>query len=201
MDLEMKKVIRMLSKFELIATKKYITPVCITLAIILIFMEKGPLGKTKLSELSGGIGMLDMQFGYSVSQVYNMLDIMGNTGQQVYIKLLCLDFIFIIFYTLFHSLTIAALIKKTGLNDYFKILNILPFLRSALDVIENFFILKILLDYPLKVISLVNISSIITILKLILNIIIIGFIFLLGALVTKQNIDSKIKMQKGSEKV
>lgn len=200
-DLKMKKVIRALSKFELIATKKYITPVCITLAIILIFMEKGPFGTTKLRQLSGGKGMLDMEFGYSISQVYSMLDVIGNNGQQLYIKLLCLDFLFMIFYVLFQSLIIAALIKKAGLNDYFKIVNILPFLRSALDIIENFLLLKILLGYPLKMPALVNISSIITISKLILNIIIIGFIVLLGILVIKQNIASKVKMQKGSERV
>lgn len=197
----MKKVIRMLSKFELIATKKYITPICISLAIILIFMEKGPFGTAKLRQLSGGKGMLDMEFGYSVSQVYSMLEVIGSNGQQIYIKLLCLDFLFMIFYVLFQSLIIAALIKKAGLNDYFKIVNILPFLRSALDIIENFLLLKILLGYPLKMPVLVNISSIITISKLILNIIIVGFIVLLGILVIKQNIVSKIKIQKGSERV
>jgi hypothetical protein len=197
----MRKVINIFNKIEILATKKYITLIVIILAIILIFMEKGPFGTTQLRQLSGGKGMLDMQFGYSVSQVYSMLEVIGNDGQQLYIKLLCLDFLFIISYTLFQSLIIAALIKKTGLNDCFKIVNILPFLRSGLDIIENLFLLKILLGYPLKMYDLVNISSIITISKLLLNIIIIGFIFLFGILVTKQNISFKIKMQEGSERV
>lgn len=197
----MTKVIIILSKLEILATKKYITPIITILAIILILMEKGPFGAAKLRQLTGGTGMLDMLFGYSVSQVYSMLEIIGNAGQQIYIELLYLDFAFMIFYTLFQSFIITALIKKARLNDYFKILNILPFLRSILDIIENFFILKILFHYPLKMITLVNISSIITISKLILNIIILGFIFLLGALVTKQNIDSEIKMRRESKKV
>lgn len=197
----MRKVIIILNKLEILATKKYITTIITILAIILILMEKGPFGTTKLRQLTGGTGMLDMQFGYSVSQVYSMLEIVGNAGQQIYIKLLYLDFAFMIFYTLFQSLIITALIKKARLNDYFKILNIIPLLRSVLDVIENFTILKLILNYPLKMPILVHFSSSITILKLTINIIVIGFIFLLGALVTKQNIDSKIKMRRESKKV
>jgi hypothetical protein len=197
----MRKVIIILNKLEILATKKYITPIITILAIILILMEKGPFGTTKLRQLTGGTGMLDMQFGYSVSQVYSMLEIVGNEGQQIYIKLLYLDFAFMIFYTLFQSLIITALIKKARLNDYFKILNIVPLLRSVLDVIENFTILKLILNYPLKMPILVHFSSSITIFKLTINIIVIGFIFLLGALVTKQNIDSKIKMRRESKKV
>jgi hypothetical protein len=195
----MRKVIDIFSKLEILATKKHMTLIFSVLAIILIFMEKGPFGTNKLKQLSGGKGMLDMQFGYSASEVYSMLDIIGNNGQQLYIKLLCLDFLFMIFYTLFQFLIVGVLIKKTGLNDYFKIVNILPFLRSVLDIIENLFLLKILLSFPSRMFALVNISSIITISKLIINIIIIGFIFLFGVLVTKQNIHFKIK--KGSERV
>lgn len=194
-------LIKSLKKLQDLATKKYIMPVLIMLAAVLIFMEKGSIGIDRLKELNGGIGMLDMQFGYTGFQVYNMLDNIGLGGRILYSKLLCIDFLFIFVYTAFHFLVIAGLIKKASLNDYFNIINVLPLLRSVLDVIENCFLLLILCNYPVMMLTLVNICSMVTIIKLILNYIIIAIIFILGALSTRQNLKSKILVKKESERI
>lgn len=194
-------LIKSLKKLQDLATKKYIMPVLIMLAAVLIFMEKGSIGIDKLKELNGGIGMLDMQFGYTGFQVYNMLDNIGLGGRNLYSKLLCIDFLFMFVYTAFHFLVIAGLIKKAALNDYFNIINVLPLLRSVLDVIENCFLLLILCNYPVKMLTLVNICSMVTIIKLTLNYIIIAIIFILGALSTRQNLNSKILVKKESERI
>lgn len=74
------------------ANKKFIIPLFVLLVLILTMMEGGPFSSLKLEELSGGMGMLDMQFGYNRLQVNNMLDSIGTTGRQLYVKLLGLRF-------------------------------------------------------------------------------------------------------------
>ncbi|HWQ29392.1 MAG TPA: hypothetical protein VN549_00265 [Negativicutes bacterium] len=54
------------------------------------------------------MGMLDMQLGYSQSQVYNMLDRIGEEGRSVYAGLLRLDYLFAVVFMLLQSLLMTT---------------------------------------------------------------------------------------------
>lgn len=178
------------------ANKKYIISVFLLFVLVITVMEIGPVGSIKLKELSGGTGMLDMQFGYSRLQVNNMLDTIGAAGRQLYAKLLGLDFIFAVVFMLLQSLLITALLRKAEVGGKFLILNMLPFFRSALDMTENIFILLLLFYYPVQLPVVVSIASTITSLKWIVYIAIIALLLALGSLATRKAFISKSNTQK-----
>ena len=90
----MKYVHTVSSKMERLAVRTYIIPLVILLVLILSVMQFGPDSSVKLTKLSGGIGMLDMKFGYSQSLVRLMMENLGAAGRQLYIRILCMDFLF-----------------------------------------------------------------------------------------------------------
>jgi hypothetical protein len=194
------KVFGNISKFmQRFATKKYIIPLLIMFIIIIILMEISPIGKVKLKEMSGGAGMLDMQFGYSQLQVYDMLGSIGTAGRLLYMRLLGLDFIFAVIFMLLQSLLITALLQKAQVSHHWYKLNLLPFVKSALDILENCFILLMLFNYPTKFLVIVCISSVVTILKWIIYGVVIAITFTLGALTSHRSILSKIEKRKYKE--
>lgn len=175
------------------ANKKYIIPLLILLVIILIFMERGPFGSEKIKELSSGVGTLDMKYGYSAVQAYSMFEKIGSEGRLAYSKLLYLDFVFALVYMSLQSLLITALIKKAKLSAKYEKLNLLPVVRSALDVAENCLLLILLAAFPVQHTVAVSIASAITIVKLTINYVYIAGVFFLGALTTSQTIVLKSK--------
>jgi len=178
------------------ARKKYIISLFIMFITIVALLELSPIGAFRLKEMSGGIGMLDMEFGYSQLQVYSLLDSIGAAGRQLYSRMLGLDFIFAVIFMLFQSLLLTVLLRKTAVNQYLQKLNILPFVRSALDIVENIFLLVILFNYPGHYPNIIKISSAITILKWIVYYAIITVAFTLGTLMSYQSILSKIQRKK-----
>lgn len=197
----MKFLVSVSNAMQRFATRKYIITLLALFIMIVIPMEKGPIGQSVFRELSGGAGMLDVEFGYSRFQVYNMLEAIGHTGRQLYAKLLGLDFIFAIVFMLFQSLMITSLLRRAGVNEHFRLLNLLPFVRSALDMIENCFILTIIFNYPVQMSVVVEIASFFTILKLVIYKLIIALLFSLGAFTSCRTMNSKRKLRKWSENV
>ena len=146
----MEFLLKISNNMRRLVNKKYIIMLLIMFIVIILTMEKSPVSSSALKRLNAGIGMLDMQFGYSQLQVYNMLDIIGIEGQQHYSIFLGIDFIFSIVFMLLQALLITVLLKKAEVDGKFGILNLLPLLRSALDIIENCSILTIIFRYPIK---------------------------------------------------
>lgn len=81
-------------------------------------------------------------------------------------------------------------------NDSFKILNMLPFVRSLMDIIENCFILALIFNYPVRLPILVRISSIFTNLKWISFALTIAVFVLLLVIIIWKNIIVKKKWSK-----
>jgi hypothetical protein len=183
------------------ATPKYVLVLLVLFIMIAIPMEKGPIGQSTLRELSGGTGMLDMEFGYNRLQVYNMLDVIGQAGRQLYIKLLGLDFIFAVVFMLFQSLMLSSLLKRADVHEQLKVLNLLPFVRSALDIAENCFLLTVMFNYPVQMPVAVAIASFLTISKLVVYKLIIVLLLSLGAFASWKSINAKRKIRKWSENV
>lgn len=173
------------------AKARFIVP-CLALVVsILALMENGPFGIAKLRSLSGGTGMLDMMFGYSPPVVHGLLEKIGGAGRLLYSRLLLLDFAFAVAYTALQALLITALLRKAAMDGLWKRLNLLPFVRSLLDFVENGILLFVLNSFPEYPQIIVYLASAITLVKLILNYGYMVLVFFLGALSTRRSILSK----------
>ncbi len=175
------------------ANKRYILPLVFLLIAILVLMERGPFGSGKLKALSGGLGMLDMMFGYSAELAYGMLERIGVLGRQLYTRLLGLDFLFAAVYMALQSLLLTALMKKANLGGRWQALNLLPFLRSALDVAENCLLLYVIAAFPARHGAAVSVASAVTVVKLALNYGYIAIVFILGALTMRRTFSVRRK--------
>lgn len=194
----MKFLLKVSNSIQRFANKKYIITLFIMFLVIIVIMGKSPVSSSALKRLNAGIGMLDMQFGYSQLQVYNMLEIIGIKGQQHYSEFLGIDFVFAVVFMLLQALLITLLLKKAEVDGKFVILNLLPFVRSVMDIIENCLILTIIFNYPVKLPLIVELSSAVTMLKWIIYSVILALLFLLGALITFKSINTKIRLKRRS---
>lgn len=186
----MKYVDGISGKVEQLAVRKYVIPLVIFLFLILSVMQVGPYSIEKLSEASGGIGMLDMKFGYSEILVNRMMENLGDVGRQLYMKLLCIDFLFVIVFMLLQVILISVLLPAAGTGASRRMLMLLPFVRSAFDILENSLLLVILTSYPSRHAALIWSASLMTILKWIVFFVIIVVIVVLCALALRRYIAS-----------
>jgi hypothetical protein len=168
------------------ANKKTIIPMLLLFLAILVYMERGPFGSERIKALSGGLGTLDMRFGYGTLQAYTLLEKIGGLGRALYTRLICLDFLFAAVYMIFQSLLITLLIAMAKLDPFWEKLNLLPFLSCALDFAENVLHLLVIASYPEKLAVLISVASVITAVKLAAYYSFMALIFFLGALAIRQ---------------
>lgn len=166
------------------ARARYIVPCIACVLAILVFMEIGPIGMESLERASGGIGILDMQFGYSSVTVSSMFAALEREGRLLYVSFLCLDFTFIVSYTALQTLLVSSLLRKVGIQGRWAKLNLIPFARSALDIIENCLLLFFIIRYPRMYPAWIPVASVVTMAKLALNWGYIAFVVALGVLTT-----------------
>ncbi len=168
------------------ASKQTFFFMLVFLVVILITMQFGSNGMKKFDHAAE---MLDMNtFGYSVTEVYGLLTRLGATGRLIYIQQLGIDFLFAVVFALFQSVMISGLIKRSKADERLKILNLLPFLRSFLDLIENGLLLSIIFGFPVENIMLVTTASVVTIAKWIIYYMVFVTLFSLGAYMTSKSL-------------
>lgn len=156
------------------------------LVVILITMQFGTNGMKKIDSSAE---LLDMnKLGYSVTTVYGLLTRLTATGRLIYIQQLGIDILFAVVFALFQSVMISSLIKRSKADERLKILNLLPFLRSFLDLAENGLLLSILFRFPLENPILVTTASTVTIAKWIIYYLVVAVLFSLGFYLTSKSL-------------
>lgn len=156
------------------------------LVVILITMQFGTNGMKKFDPTAE---LLDMsKLGYSVTMVYGLLSRLGATGRLIYIQQLGIDILFAVVFALFQSVMISSLIKRSKADERLKILNLLPFLRSLLDLGENGLLLSILFQFPLENSITVTAASTVTIAKWIIYYLVMAVLFSLGLYLTSKSL-------------
>jgi hypothetical protein len=169
-------------------TKSIIIAAAVLVAILAV-MEVSPIGKGALKAESGGMDMLDMRFAYSTETVNGMFSALGQDGRMLYVRLLALDVVFAFAFMAFQSFILSALIRRTGVPAPLMRLNLLPVLRSALDLVENAFLILLLSLYRGTAASgisreLIPIASAVTSAKWIVYYAVIATLFIFGAIST-----------------
>ncbi len=156
------------------------------LVVILITMQFGTNGMKKFDSAAE---LLDMyKFGYSVTAVYGLLTRLTATGRLIYIQQLGIDILFAVVFALFQSMMISSLIKRSEADERLRILNLLPFLRSLLDLVENALLLSIIFQFPVENPGLVTTASSVTMAKWIIYYLVMAVLFSLGFYLTSKSL-------------
>lgn len=168
-----------------------------TLIVILVIMQGGTNG---MKAIDSSADMLDMRhFGYSETVVYDLLTNLGQAGRQIYIRQLGIDYIFAVVYALFQSVMITGLMKRSGASLSIRPLNLLPYLRSALDMIENCLLLPIILQFPVKLPALVAVASTFTLLKWFVYALVMLTLISLGVYMSTKSMAAKRSLAKAGK--
>lgn len=119
--------------------------------LIMAFLINGrPFGVAQLKEITGGVGLLDMEFLYSPDQAYAHLAVMGEAGRAFDLShIVPLDLVFPFMYTLFYAVTMTWFLhqwlpKASGWHR----LNVIPVIGGTCDYLENSGIIAMLLSWP-----------------------------------------------------
>lgn len=141
--------------------------------------------------IKDGKGYLDMRFGYSPDDTYKIIGGLDTSGRRSYLSFLGLDFGIIVFLSITLLLVIALLLKKLGMDEKWALSYLLPLARGVFDILENIFIMIILLNYPERLNGIAEVGSIMTQLKWISMIITMVFIIFLAVRVLLKPIKRK----------
>ncbi|AZV57871.1 hypothetical protein [Clostridium sp. AWRP] len=146
--------------------KIYIIRLLVILVLVsaLVIMRKIETG---FLIYSNGANVLDMRFGYSASDVFQLFTTLGAEGRSIYVKYLLDDFIFTVVFAIVQNYILKFIMGKAVLNSKWHVLLYIAYLRAFFDVIENIIILILLNSFPSMLLSLITAASSVTRLKFI----------------------------------
>ena len=143
----------------------WVTLACFVLSLALI--NGKPFGVAQLKAMTGGVGILDMEMGYSPQKAYDHLTALGEAGRAFHLHYIVpQDFIFPAIYSIFYVLTTTFLFRKLFAEHHaLQKLSLLTLLGGLADYCENLCIVTMLLDYPAQHATLANIANVLTLAK------------------------------------
>jgi len=113
---------------------------------------------------SSGIKNPDQLFWYSYEYLYHLYSVLGISGRELYLKMLTLDFAYI----LFTSLALIGLIYNLTIKSKWNKLCLLPMIAAFFDLTENICQIVLLKAFPEGYSMLVLISSSSSLIKMLL---------------------------------
>jgi hypothetical protein len=187
----------MLSKISLalktFATGKTILSLFVLLMIFSIFLI--PSAGNRIESISNGVGFIDLLLSYTPETIQTMLSSYGNEGISFYKNFtITIDIFYPVIYSLFLSLLIAWLLKKSvSVESKIHYLSVVPLFAGIFDWFENINILIMLYSYPNLSSFVANLSSVCTSIKwgfslLSTIVLIIAIIFYIRSKIYKNNI-------------
>ena len=110
-------------------------------------------GAGRLEEITGGVGLLETQLGYSEAEARNHFTQLGEAGREhLLLGIIPLDMLFLLSYT---ALLITALVRTaligTVQGSYprrMRFLLAVPLAAGLADLLENLIQMQILLSFP-----------------------------------------------------
>lgn len=92
--------------------------------------------------------MLDMRFSYSADYAISLFGDLGDAGRLLYVRLLALDVFFAFAFMAFQTFLLSALVRRSAVGTPLNLVNLLPALRSALDLGENALLMTSIAMFP-----------------------------------------------------
>jgi hypothetical protein len=123
-----------------------------------------PLASARLAVLSGGVGPLDAQFGYTPALAYADLAAYGPAGREFDLgAVLAVNLAYPVIYGLFFSLASLYFLQRAAPGrPALARLALLPFLAAVADYLENAGLIVMLLNYPVQLAALAQATSVLT---------------------------------------
>lgn len=107
----------------------------------------------------------DMNFHYSVGQITQTFEKIGESGRAIYQKYLFLDFIFTLCFVIVMLTITDFLFTGTIIRNC---LYVVCVLRAVFDTLENIFLLIVLRNYPITNVPMITLCSYFTSIKFVL---------------------------------
>ncbi len=168
------------------------------------FVNLKPYGIAAIKEMSGGIGIIDMERSYTPDKAYLILASLGAQGRQAYQTFYFFDFVFPLTYALLLATSIRFLFKKIfKITSRLQVFCLIPILAAFFDYMENLDIMSMLWNYPVKMISTATISNIFTGAKYLLldaSVYLVMFGVAVAFIRTFQNMTNKRKGKRSGHK-
>lgn len=151
--------------------------------IILTLINSRPFGVGQLKEITGGVGLLDMEILYTPEQAYALLSAMGEAGRAFDLtRIVPLDMAFPFVYTLFYAVTITWLLHRwLPAGSRWHRLNVVPLIGGIADYCENFGIITMLLSWPSPLPEIARFTMAMGLVKFTFDI--LAMLILVGALI------------------
>lgn len=150
-------------------------------ALILYWIELSPWSSKELAKYNNGYGTFDMK-SYNQSEVYEVLDDMQPKGFEIYERYFIGDYLFTVMLGALQIMLILYAYSWLTSKTIRKLLICVPIVRSIADIMENTILLKVILAYPQRYGSLINISERVTSVKISM-ILVWGVLFVVGIIV------------------
>jgi hypothetical protein len=111
--------------------------------------------------------LLELRFGYTKNQFYDLLSSIGSIGITYYkIYVLFIDILYPTIYCISYSLLLSLFFKNSfSSNHYFQLFNVFPFLIGFADIFENISIAYLLFAFPTQNQFIVKLASSFSLLK------------------------------------
>ena len=134
-----------ISRLKAKSNIKMIIVLAVVFIAFLVLMNGNAIGTAKLKSITGGAGILDLEFGYSADKAYHILESQSTEGRQLYRVMLYVDFVFPVVYMMFGVLTTGFLLKQSKIkNKAVHYLIFAPVLAMLCDWTENILILQMI---------------------------------------------------------
>ena len=136
--------------------------------LVTAFLVNGrPFGVAQLMEITGGVGILDMEVLYTPDQAYAFLAAMGDAGRAFELThIIPIDLFVPFFYALFLSTFITWLLHTwLPVESGWHRLNVIPVAGAVFDYLENLGIIAMLLAWPARLTEIAQFTMGSTLLK------------------------------------
>lgn len=136
--------------------------------MVTAFLVNGrPFGVAQLNEITGGVGILDMEILYTPDQAYTFLTAMGEAGRAFDLThIIPIDLFVPFFYALFLSTFITWLLHRwLPAGSPWHRLNLVPVVGAVFDYLENLGIIGMLLAWPARMPEIAQFTMASTLLK------------------------------------
>ena len=126
-----------------------------------------PYGVAHIREYSGGLGLVDTTINYTVGQVYQLMDQLGQAGRAAYGRFVLLDLVYIVIYMIFLGVGLNLFMRELGLSgSRIYAWRMLPVYAGMADFGEELSLLAILGNYPDRLDGVVEFMNLFTLAKL-----------------------------------
>jgi len=136
--------------------------------LVTAFLVNGrPFGVAQLMEITGGVGILDMEVLYTPDQAYAFLAAMGEAGRAFDLThIIPIDLFVPFFYALFLATFITWLLHRwLPVESGWHRLNVIPVAGAVFDYLENLGIIAMLLAWPARMPEIAQFTMASTLLK------------------------------------